>query len=88
MERSNSRTPTKYTEEQLRQKIKELASSTPSVHLTLNHARKKLKDQPVRIKAIHNHFFTVEHDDGGYVAKYTVRFDELLTGEIGISELV
>ena len=85
MEKSITR-KTMSTEE-IKRKIGALFESEPNIHINLNRARKKLSGVAVTIKSVHPHFFIIEHNDGGYVAKYTVRYDELLTSELEVIEL-
>lgn len=73
--------------EEMRKMVEDLYGRTPRIHINLNLARKKLSNVEVLIKSVHPRFFIIEHDDGGYIAKYTVRYDELLTSEVEVLEL-
>lgn len=72
---------------ELKAKIEARFNTDPLIHINLNRTRKKLKNLPVNIKSVHNHFFIVENSDNGYIARYTIQFGELLTKEIEILEL-
>lgn len=73
--------------EEIKKTVEEIYNSNPRVHINLNLARKKLSNVEVLIKSVHPRFFIIEHDDGGYIARYTVRYDELLTSEVEVLEL-
>ena len=75
------------TSENIKKAVEELYGRTPDIHINLNRARKKLSNVQVTIKGLYPNFFIIEHNDCGYVSKYTVRYDELLTSEIEILEL-
>ena len=79
-------TTKKLTSEEIMERIEKLSKCSPNIHINLNRSRKKLRDMPVRIKSVYNNFFIVEHDDNGYIARYTIQYSELLTKEIEITE--
>ena len=79
-------TTKKLTLEEIKERIEKLSKCSPNVHINLNRSRKKLRDLPVRIKSVYNNFFIVEHDDNGYIARYTIQYSELLTKEIEVIE--
>ncbi len=55
--------------DEIKKSITALYESDSTIHINLNRARKKLQNVAVTIRSVHSHFFIIEHDDGGYVAK-------------------
>jgi len=77
----------KLTLDEIREKIETLSKDSPEVRIDLNQSRRKMSDLPARITAVYKNFFIVENNDRGYIARYTVQFGELLTGEVVIHGL-
>lgn len=74
------------TVEEIKTRIGELFAEQPVIHINLNRPRKRLQNVVVTISSVHSRFFIIEHDDAGLVMRYTVRYDEVLTGELEVLE--
>ncbi len=81
-------TPT-HTEEEIRERIRELYSTAPEIHMDVWQSRPKLRLQAAEaiIIGVYPHLFLIEERGTPYPKRRGIPYADVLTGHIRIREL-
>lgn len=73
----------------IREKIKKLASSDPIIHInaSLQSPRLTLKNAEAKITGIYKHLFLIEESSTGRIRRHTLQYTDILTNQVEIIEL-
>lgn len=77
------------TLENVRKKVEDLAKKGGTVHMTVSMTNPKmsLTGEPAVIKGIYPPIFRIEEKSGGVPRCHTVKYTEVVTGQVTIAEL-
>lgn len=77
------------TIDQIKSKIKKLYETNPNIHVNAKVSRPKGETGPVSaaITSVYPNFFCIEESSCGYAKKHTIRYAEVLTGQVHVLEL-
>ncbi len=75
--------------DQIKSKIKQLYETDPHIHVEIKISRPKGVTDPIfaMITNVYPNFFCIEESSCGCVKKHTVRYAEILTGQVHVLEL-
>lgn len=77
------------TLENVRKKVEDLAKKGGTVHMTVSMTNPKvmLAGEPAVIKGVYPHIFRIEEKSEGVPRCHTVKYTEVVTGQVTIAEL-
>ncbi len=79
-----------YSEEKIRNQIKNLYQNAPRIHVSVSQTRPKisLKNAEATIVGAYAHFFRIEIVLRGKIEYFSIRYADILANQTSIDELV
>ena len=73
----------------LKKQITDLQQRNPNVHMDikLTHPKLQLANAPARIEGVYNNLFAISEETSGSRRTHTLRYADVLIGQINIREL-
>ncbi len=78
-----------YTEEFIKNKIKDLYQTNPNIHISVSLAKPhiELDNVCVKIVGVYSHIFQVEENKSGKIIRHSVQYGDVSVGIAKIKEL-
>lgn len=73
----------------IKEQIKSLFEAAPDIHVSvkMSHPKISVDDTPARIVGVYPNIFRIEEQDDGYPRYHSVKYTEVLTGQVKIREI-
>lgn len=73
----------------IKDKIKALFENSPSIHIstTTTHPKQTIESAPACIMGVYPNMFRIEEREGGYPRYHSIRYTDVLIGQVRIAEL-
>ncbi len=75
--------------EQVKKQIENLYKKNPDIHISISISRPRvvLENAPAVITGVYPNFFRIEEKNSGFLRSHTVRYADLATNALRITEL-